>query len=109
MDILFCDWKDVGVVHVVATIQRHCGVHCSLFHCFLAKCFFFVKGHLYMNSFALFTPRVCGGVKRLVLSVCRLSSVCLSSVVCLSPQKLGYLAIYRVKRLINPTEPLIKF
>ena len=47
------------------------------------------------------TPRRVGGggVKRLVLSVC-------PSVRCLSTQKSGYLAIYRVKRLLNTTVTL---
>ena len=49
------------------------------------------------------TPRVCGGVKRLVLSVC--PSVRLS-ICCLSTQKSGYLTIYRVKRLLNTTVTL---
>ena len=59
------------------------------------------------RRFLVVTPRVCGGVKRLVLSVHL--SVCLSvclSVVCLCTQKSGYLAIYRVKRLLNTTVTL---
>ena len=53
----------------------------------------------------IFTPRHVGGggVKQSVLSVCL--SVCLS-VVCLSPQKWGFLALYRVKRLLDTTVTL---
>ena len=63
--------------------------------------------HLYQpllknyNNSTLFTPRRVGGggVKQLVLSV-------RPSVRCLSTQKSGYLAIYRVKRLLNTTVTL---
>ena len=57
------------------------------------------------SVYRIFTPRRVGGgrVKQLVPSV--RPSVCLS-VRCLSTQKLGYLAIYRVKRLLNTTVTL---
>ena len=57
------------------------------------------------DSILIITPRRVGGggVKQSVLSVCL--SVCLS-VVCLSPQKWGFLALYRVKRLLNTTVTL---
>ncbi len=56
-------------------------------------------------SHSIFTPRRIGGggVKRLVLSVRPFVHL---SVRCLSTQKLAYLAIYRVKRLLNTTVTL---
>ena len=53
------------------------------------------------SSIPIITPRRVGGggVKQLVLSV-------RPSVRCLSTQKSGYLAIYRVKRLLNTTVTL---